>query len=136
MVSLYWGLNLLDSVLNRPSSVLYVSFSDVVKVSKYCKPFLPNQFFTSTKLCLFVGCCMLKEILLTSSQNAFNSLYLSCTFQSNISCFMAGPPTFGPHLSCILSAQASAIVCNAILVASTTAFVIALLMICSDTMIS
>ena len=87
MVSLYWGLNLLDSVSNRPSSVLHVLFSAVVKVSKYWKPFLPNQFLTNANLSVH-GVLYIERILLTSNQNVFNSLYLSCAFQSNIGCFM------------------------------------------------
>ena len=135
MVSLYWGLNLLDSVSNRLSSVLHVSFSAVVTVSKYCKPFLPNQFLTSTNFSV-CGVLCVERILLTSNQNVFNSLYLSCTFQSNVGHLMAGPPTLGPDMSCILSVQASAIVCSATLVASARALAIASHMICSDAMIS
>ena len=133
MVSLYWSLNLLDSVLNRPTSVLHVSFP-AVRISKYCRPFLPNQILTSASLSV-CGVLYVERILLTSTQNVFNSLYLSCTFQTNVGCFMVGPPTLGPYPLCILSAQASAIVCRAILMASAPALVIVSLMICSDTMI-
>ena len=76
MVSLYWGLNLLLSVPNRPSSVLHVSCSAVVSISKYCRPFLPSQFLTSTNLSV-CGVLYVERILLTSNQNVFNSLYLS-----------------------------------------------------------
>ena len=135
MVLLYWGLNIWHSVSNRPSSVLHVSFSAVVGISKYCSPSLPNQFFTSAKLYV-CGVLYVERILLTSNQNVLISLYLSCVFQLNAVCFMAGPPTLGPDLSCTLSAKASTIACNAILVASASAFAIASLMICSDAMIS
>ena len=57
-------------------------------------------------------------------------------FQLNVGCFMVGPPNLGPGLSCVLSAQASTIVCNPSLVASATALAIASLMICSDAIIS
>ena len=101
MVSLYWGLNLLDSVLNRPSSVLHVSFS-AIGVYKYCRPFLPNQFLTNDSLSV-CGVLYVERILLTSNQNVLNSLYLSCAFRSFVGCFMVGPPTLGPYLACILS---------------------------------
>ena len=55
IVLLYWGLNLFVNVLNSPSNVLQISFSVVVSVSKYWRPFLPNQFFTDASLS--VGCC-------------------------------------------------------------------------------
>ena len=114
MVSLYWDLNLLESVLKRPSSALCVSFSAVVRVSKYCTPCLPNYFLTRVNLSI-CGVLYVERIVLTSNQNVFSSLYLSCTFKSNIGCFMEGPPTLGPDLSYVHSAQASAIVCNGIL---------------------
>ena len=80
MVLLYWGLNLLHSVSNRPSSVLHVPFSAVVSISKYCRPFLCNQFLTSANLSV-CGVLYVERILLTSNQNVFKSLYLSCAFQ-------------------------------------------------------
>ena len=127
------GFKFIGECFNRPSSVLHVSFSAVVSVSKYCNPFLPNQFLTSTNLSV-CGVLYVDRILLTSNLNVFNSLYLSCAFQSNVSWFMAGLPTLGPDPSCILSAWASTIVCIAILVASATAIMTASLMICSDAM--
>ena len=74
------------------------------------------------------------KTLLTSNLNVFNSLYLSSTFQLNVSCFMVGLPILGPYMSCILSTQVSTIVWIAILVASATALVITSLITCSDAM--
>ena len=74
------------------------------------------------------------KTLLTSNLNVFGSLYLSSAFQSNVGCFMVGLPILGADMSCIFSAQASTMVWITILVASATALVIALLIICSDVM--
>ena len=68
MVWLYWGLNLLHSVSNRPFSVLHVSFSAVVSISKYCRLFLLNQFWTSASLSV-CGVLYVERILLTSHRN-------------------------------------------------------------------
>ena len=58
IISLNCGLNILDSISNRPSNVLLMVFSSFVSISKNCKPFLPNQFLTiancSTCWVLFV----------------------------------------------------------------------------------
>ena len=131
IVSLYWGLKLFDSVWNRPSNVLHVSFSSVINVSKYWRPFLPNQFLTIANLS---ACRVLytDKTLLTSNLNVFSSLYLSSAFQSKVSCFMAGLSILGPDMSCVLSAQAPATVWIATLVASATALVITSFIICSD----
>ena len=74
IVSLYWGLNLFDSICNRPSKVLHVSFSVVINVSKYWRPFLPNQCLATAKLPV-CGVLYMDKTLLTYNLNVFNALY-------------------------------------------------------------
>ena len=45
IVLLYCSLNLMLSVSKRPFSALHASCYAWVRVSKSCRPFLPNQFF-------------------------------------------------------------------------------------------
>ena len=56
---------------------------------------------------------------------------LSSVSQSNVGCFMVGPPILGCAIACIHSACASAMAWMATLVTSATALVIASLIICS-----
>ena len=75
------------------------------------------------------------KTLLTYNLNVFSLLYLSSAFQSNVGCFMVGPPIVVPDVLCILSAQAFTMVWIATLVASATALAIASFIICSYGMI-
>ena len=53
MVSLYCTLNSLISILNRTSTVLHLSCSAWVSVSKHCRPFLSNHFYDFYSFCLW-----------------------------------------------------------------------------------
>ena len=92
-------------------------------ILKKCSPFLPNQFF-SVANCSVCGILYIDKMLFTSQSKCFSSLYLSSASQLKVGCFMAGPSILGPAVHCHLFVGATAIVCIATLVASSTALAI------------
>ena len=79
--------------------MLHVSFSAVVNVSKYCKPFLPNQILAIANLSV-CGVLYVDKTLLTSNLNVFNlHTYLLHSNQMSVA-------SWWDHLSWVLICHA------------------------------
>ena len=125
IVSLNCGQNFADRVSNSPLRVPLTCFSASVILSMQFNPFLPNQFFTMA--ILSCSCTLyVASMVFTSRMKAFHSEYLSATSQLNCGCFSTGLPSLGPHWYSAILDCISAIVWIVILVASATAFMIAI----------
>ena len=83
------------NVLNSPVECC-MHFSLSVRLLYSVDPSCPARFFTmailSCSWALYV-----ERTFLTSSINAFHSVYLSAASQLNCGCLSAGPPSLGPH---------------------------------------